>query len=89
MTDDPSSSAPEPVSGAKQPFGDIAARALSKLTSEILVFLIAYTALVFGLALAAPKMISGLGSLIHLVPLLGVVGYIMFHQNRIVKSAGQ
>jgi len=89
VTDDPSSSLLEPGPGAKQPFGDIAARALSKLTSEILVFLLAYTALVFGLALAAPNMVSGLGSLIHLVPLLGVVGYAMFRQKEVAKDAAQ
>jgi hypothetical protein len=51
-------------------------KAFDKLTSEILIFLLAYTILLIGLAVFGSGIATQFRNLLYIIPVLGVVAYV-------------
>jgi hypothetical protein len=61
--------------------------ALNRLTSEVLVFLLAYTILLVGLSVLGGAIVPALRALFYVIPVLGVGAYVLLRRRRAVRSA--
>ena len=61
--------------------------ALNKLTSEVLIFLLAYTILLIGIAVFGSGLAAELRTLLYVIPILGVVAYAWLQKRQILKRA--
>jgi hypothetical protein len=82
MTEQPT---PEPQANA--PYEGALNIALNKLTSEVLLFLLAYTILLIGMAVFGSGLPSELRTLLYVIPILGVVAYVWLQKRTIEKRA--
>jgi hypothetical protein len=80
MTEQPK---PEPQAGA--PYEGALNIALNKLTSEVLLFLLAYTILLIGMAVFGSGLAIELRTLLYVIPILGVVAYAWLQKRAIEK----
>jgi len=62
------------------PYQKVLAKAFDKLTSEILIFLLAYTILLIGLLFFGSHIPNTWRNLLYLIPILGVLAYIWLNQ---------
>jgi len=74
-------------SAVNLPYEHALLKAFDKLTSEIFIFLLAYLILVVGVAWLVPTMSSSLQVLLHVLPVLGIAGYLWLHSGSLVKTA--
>ena len=82
MTEQPT---PKPRTDA--PYEGALNIALNKLTSEVLLFLLAYTILLIGIAVFGSGLPTELRTLFYIIPILGVVAYVWSQKRRIVRRA--
>ena len=69
------------------PYEGVLLRAFDKLTSEVFVFLLAYLILVIGFAVFSPGLVTPLRTLIYILPILGIAGYLWIKSGRVTKRA--
>jgi len=69
------------------PYEAVLLKAMDKLTSQILIFLIAYTILLIALYAYGPQMATWLRNLFYIIPVLGVGAYAWLRRRDIVKEA--
>lgn len=62
-------------------------KAFDKLTSQVLIFLLAYVILLIGLAAFGSDLPNTLHSLLHIIPVLGVGAYVWSQQRNIAQEA--
>lgn len=74
-------------SGPTAPYEAVLMRALEKLTSQIFIFLLAYTMLLIGLAVAGTEMTAWLRNLLYIIPILGVLSHVLLQQRRVARKA--
>src|SRR2546421_10359047 len=79
---------PKPEPRANAPYEGALNIAFNRLTSEILIFLLAYMILLIGLAAFGSSIETELRSLFYIIPVLGVGAYIWLKRRTIVKKAG-
>ena len=82
MTEQPK---PEPRTNA--PYEGALNIALNKLTSEVLLFLLAYTILLIGMAVFGSGLPTELRTLLYVIPILGVVAYVWLQKRTVEKRA--
>jgi hypothetical protein len=61
-------------------------KALDKLTSEILIFLLAYMILVIALVMLRGSIPDGLRVLLYVIPILGFVGYAWLRKRTVIRE---
>ena len=76
-------------SGSFVPYERVLAKAFDKLTSEILIFLLAYTILLIGLLYFGINIPDTWRNFFYLIPVIGVLAYIWLQQGGIHKYANQ
>jgi hypothetical protein len=72
---------------ANAPYEEALKIALNKLTSEVFIFLLAYTILLIGIAVFGSGLTTQLRTLFYIIPILGVAAYIWLRRPNIVKKA--
>jgi hypothetical protein len=82
----------EQIAGASDsrltaPYEAVLMRALDKLTSQIFIFLLAYTMLLIGLAAYGAEMAAWLRNLLYIIPVLGVSTYVLLRQRTLARKA--
>lgn len=82
----------EQIAGASDsrptaPYEAVLMRALDKLTSQIFIFLLAYTMLLIGLAAYGTEMAEWLRNLLYIIPILGVSTYVLLRQRTLARKA--
>jgi hypothetical protein len=65
----------------------VLAKAFDQLTSQVLIFLLAYVILLIGLAYFGSEMADWLRNLLYIIPVLGVGVYVLFERQGIAKKA--
>lgn len=85
------SSAPSDISlvtdpASPVPYATVLAKAFDKLTSQILIFLLAYVILLIGLAVFGSQMAATYRNLLYIIPLLGVGAFAFEKRNKIIKD---
>ena len=78
---------PKTGSRADAPYEGALNIALNKLTSEVLLFLLAYTILLIGIAVFGSGLTTELRTLLYIIPILGVVAYVWLQRRTIVRKA--
>ena len=68
------------------PYEEVLKSAFNKLTSEILIFLLAYTILLIGVALFGSDLASELRTLLYVIPILGVAAYVWLKRRDIAQE---
>jgi hypothetical protein len=68
------------------PYEDVLNKAFDKLTSQVLIFLLAYMILLIGVAVLGNGIDSGLRTLFYIIPIMGVAGYIWLQRWRHVSG---
>lgn len=83
-----STQAPTPATTGSQtaPYEVPLTKAFDKLTSEVLLFLLAYVILLIGLAVFGSSLIVPLRTLLYIIPILGVAAYLWQQHTTIVKD---
>jgi hypothetical protein len=76
---------PKPEPQADAPYEGALNIALNKLTSEVLLFLLAYTILLIGMAVFGSGLAIELRTLLYVIPILGVVAYAWLQKRAIEK----
>src|SRR5215471_467913 len=61
-------------------------KALDKLTSEILIFLLAYMILVIALVTLRGSIPEGLRVLLYVIPILGILGYAWLRKRTVIRE---
>jgi hypothetical protein len=85
----------EPLSGTPAPAHDTApyeavlVKAFDRLSSQILIFLLAYTVLLVVLALSGSALVGILSTLLTLLPVLGVTAYLWLRRLEIVHQGAE
>jgi hypothetical protein len=69
------------------PYASALNTALRKLTNEVLVFLIAYTILLIGLATLGTALATELRTLLYVIPVLGVLAYMWQQKRKVTRHA--
>jgi hypothetical protein len=69
------------------PYEAVLMRALDKLTSQVFIFLLAYTMLLIGLAVFGAEVAAWLRNLLYIIPILGVLTYVLLRQRRLARKA--
>jgi hypothetical protein len=69
------------------PYEAVLMRALDKLTSQIFIFLLTYTMLLIGLAAYGAEIAAWLRNLLYIIPILGVLAYVLLQQRRLARKA--
>jgi hypothetical protein len=78
---------PKPEPRANAPYEGALNIAFNRLTSEILIFLLAYTILLIGVVVFGAGLPTELRTLLYIIPILGVVAYVWLQKRTIVKKA--
>lgn len=68
------------------PYAVVLAKAFDKLTSQVLIFLLAYVILLIGLAVFGSQLATTFRHLLYVIPLLGVAAFLFDQRHRIVKE---
>lgn len=93
MPDDQTSASGEPRSTqhsmSQAPYSEALAKAFDKLTSQILIFLLAYVILLIGLAVLGAQLAPTIRNLLYVIPLLGVAAFVFERRQNIVKDGRQ
>ena len=76
---------PKPGPQTNAPYERALNIALNKLTSEVLLFLLAYTILLIGITVFGSGLPTELRTLFYIIPILGVVAYVWLQKRNIVK----
>jgi hypothetical protein len=74
-------------SDASLPYEGVFTKALDKLTSEVLIFLLAYATLIVVLAVFAPSIPKSLQTLLYVIPVLGIAGYGWLRRRAIARRS--
>jgi hypothetical protein len=69
------------------PYEKALLKAFEKLTSEVLLFLLAYMILLIGSETLAPSMSSTLRGLLYIIPILGVGAHVWLKRTNVAKAA--
>jgi len=72
---------------ANAPFEEALKIALNRLTSEVFIFLLAYTILLIGIAIFGSGLTTQLRTLFYIIPILGITAYMWLRRPAIVKKA--
>ena len=75
-----------PNSNQMAPYAAVLAKAFDKLTSQVLIFLLAYVILLIGVAVFGSQLTTTMRNLLYVIPLLGVVGFVLEKRRKIVKN---
>jgi hypothetical protein len=76
-----------PAAGA--PYEVSLTKAFDKLTSQILIFLLAYVILVIGLSIFGKNLTNSFKTLLYIIPVLGVAAYLWENQKAIRREADE
>jgi hypothetical protein len=71
------------------PYEAVVNTAVKKLTDEILLFLLAYTILLIGVALFGSNLTATMRTLLYLIPLLGVAAHVWMRRPGAGRAAGR
>ena len=71
------------------PYSEVLAKAFDKLTSQILIFLLAYVILLIGLATLGSQLAPTIRNLLYMIPLLGVAAFVFERRQKIVRDGRQ
>jgi hypothetical protein len=72
--------------GVAAPYESALNKALDKLTSEVLVFLLAYVILVIALVTLRERIPETLAGLLYVIPVLGIVAYAWLRKRTVVRA---
>ncbi len=73
----------------RAPYEAVLIRAFNQLTSQVLIFLLAYLILVIGLAVLAPALTSEVRTLLYILPVLGIGAYAWQKRRSLSSRAKQ